>query len=118
MKLLYYLMTAPALLAGDFNESLFNESVQSDAGLSSYRADSHAPIGVMGDHRHKAGEFMLSYRYMNMQMNENFIGTNAVTPQQANRPSHFNGDGEFRGIEYGPCHGNGIDFYHGIEWAG
>ncbi|MBL1433504.1 MAG: hypothetical protein COB94_008715 [Gammaproteobacteria bacterium] len=24
--------------------------------------DSHAPMGVMGDHNHKVGELMLSYR--------------------------------------------------------
>ena len=29
------------------------------------RPDSHAPIGVMGDHMHKEGEYMISYRYMN-----------------------------------------------------
>ncbi|RAP33780.1 alpha amylase [Candidatus Marinamargulisbacteria bacterium SCGC AG-439-L15] len=29
----------------------------------------HAPIGVMGDHTHKAKELMLSYRYMSMPMN-------------------------------------------------
>ncbi|MFK7896748.1 MAG: transporter [Myxococcota bacterium] len=28
----------------------------------------HAPIGVMGDHTHEKGEFMLSYRYMIMGM--------------------------------------------------
>jgi hypothetical protein len=28
------------------------------------RPDSHAPIGVMGDHAHGAGEIMLGYRYM------------------------------------------------------
>ena len=27
------------------------------------RADSHAPSAVMGDHTHKTGEIMLSYRY-------------------------------------------------------
>ena len=32
------------------------------------RADSHAPITVMGDHTHKTGEIMLSYRYMQMNM--------------------------------------------------
>ena len=26
-----------------------------------FRADDHAPIGVMGDHYHEAGELMLSY---------------------------------------------------------
>ena len=33
------------------------------------RPDAHAPIGVMGDHTHDAGEWMLSYRYMRMRMN-------------------------------------------------
>lgn len=32
------------------------------------RPDSHAPIGVMGDHGHKPGEVMLSYRFMAMDM--------------------------------------------------
>ncbi|WP_417317191.1 transporter [Emcibacter sp.] len=34
----------------------------------SARPDAHAPIGVMGDHRHKQGEFMISYRYGYMDM--------------------------------------------------
>lgn len=46
------------------------------------RPDDHAPIGVMGDHTHKAGEWMLSYRYMHMDMKGSRIGTSAVTPEQ------------------------------------
>ncbi|NRA84497.1 MAG: transporter [Gammaproteobacteria bacterium] len=34
----------------------------------SKRPDAHAPIGVMGEHLHKTGEWMLSNRYMNMNM--------------------------------------------------
>lgn len=30
--------------------------------------DDHAPIGVMADHKHKAGEWMFSYRYGHMEM--------------------------------------------------
>ena len=45
------------------------------------RADGHAPIGVMGDHLHKKGEWMLSYRYMHMDMDGNRIGTRNVSPQ-------------------------------------
>ena len=30
------------------------------------RPDSHAPIGVMGDHMHKEGEWMVSYRFRYM----------------------------------------------------
>ena len=39
------------------------------------RADSHAPIGVMGDHVHNAGEWMFSYRAMVMQMEGTRTGT-------------------------------------------
>jgi hypothetical protein len=35
------------------------------------RPDSHAPIGVMGEHMHEAGGVMLSYRYMRMSMDGN-----------------------------------------------
>lgn len=35
---------------------------------SSDRPDGHAPIGVMADHTHHKGEFMISYRFMNMGM--------------------------------------------------
>lgn len=45
------------------------------------RADGHAPIGVMGDHMHKAGEFMISYRFMHMDMDGNRIGTDSVSPE-------------------------------------
>lgn len=41
--------------------------------------DEHVPIGVMGDHTHNKGEWMVSYRYSNMKMEGNRIGTNSVT---------------------------------------
>ena len=46
------------------------------------RVDSHAPIGVMGDHTHAAGEMMFSYRYMMMHMQGSQIGTDEVSPEQ------------------------------------
>ncbi|WP_298913082.1 hypothetical protein [uncultured Algimonas sp.] len=41
----------------------------------------HAPIGVMADHRHGAGEFMLSYRFMTMDMDGNRQGTDPISPE-------------------------------------
>lgn len=52
------------------------------------RPDSHAPIGVMGDHTHGEGEWMLSYRYMFMHMGGNRTGTNQV-PVSAITPGAF-----------------------------
>ncbi len=45
------------------------------------RVDSHAPIGVMGDHVHHAGDLMFSYRYMYMDMSTNYVGSSEVTPR-------------------------------------
>jgi hypothetical protein len=43
------------------------------------RPDSHAPIGVMGDHVMDEGEVMLTYRYMKMKMDGNRTGTDRVS---------------------------------------
>jgi len=46
------------------------------------RPDSHAPISIMGDHPHKAGEFMISYRFMYMDMDGMQSGTSEVSPAE------------------------------------
>ena len=43
--------------------------------------DSHGPVGVMGDHYHKAGEIMLSYRFMLMSMRDNLNGKTIISPE-------------------------------------
>ena len=44
------------------------------------RPDGHAPISVMGDHMHEMGEWMVSYRYMSMNMDGLLKGSNTVAP--------------------------------------
>ncbi len=46
---------------------------------STLSADNHGPIGVMGDHRHIKGEWMVSYRLMHMNMKSNRDGTNNLS---------------------------------------
>lgn len=41
--------------------------------------DDHAPIGVMGDHMHAAGEFMFSYRFMHMNMSGMVQGNKSIS---------------------------------------
>lgn len=48
-------------------------------GWHANRPDGHAPIGVMGDHTHRDGEWMTSYRYMTMNMEGNRRGDDAVS---------------------------------------
>ncbi|RKQ96795.1 transporter family protein [Maricaulis maris] len=56
------------------------------------RADAHAPIGVMGDHTHAKGEWMLSYRFMRMEMDGNRLGTDPIGPDTiATRIGNVNG---------------------------
>lgn len=43
------------------------------------RPDGHAPIGVMGDHVHRRGELMLSYRLMLMEMDGLQDGTQSIS---------------------------------------
>ena len=49
---------------------------------ANHRIDSHAPIGVMADHMHDAGEAMLSYRYMYMEMDGQRAGTNDLRSEE------------------------------------
>ncbi len=56
------------------------------------RPDDHAPIGVMGDHTHHKGEWMLSYRYMLMRMEDNRDGTNRLDDSEV----LISGTGDYR----------------------
>ncbi len=61
-------------------QSQAHENDPATATRPASTAASHAPIGVMGDHMHKTGEWMLSYRYMHMDMDGNRRGTDSVDP--------------------------------------
>lgn len=52
------------------------------AGTGVTRADDHAPIGVMADHYHGAGEAMFSYRHREMTMDGNRNGTEEVSESE------------------------------------
>lgn len=43
------------------------------------RADDHAPIGVMGDHLHGAGDWMVGLHFMSMRMDGHREGTNRLS---------------------------------------
>jgi hypothetical protein len=51
---------------------------ENHSGHDHTRPDSHAPIGVSGDHLMRDGEFMLTYRYMSMDMEGNRTDTDRV----------------------------------------
>jgi len=59
---------------------LFTNQALANANHAVIEAAGHAPIGVMGDHMHKSGEFMLSYRVMAMHMSDNLQGSSSISP--------------------------------------
>lgn len=70
------------LLITFLNTISFAEHKHSPAGLwSTKKASSHAPIGVMGDHTHHKGEWMMSYRFMQMDMDGNRNNTDRLSAQ-------------------------------------
>jgi hypothetical protein len=52
--------------------------VEADSGEINH-ASTHAPIGIMGDHVHEKGEVMVSYRYMNMNMQGSRLSGEAIS---------------------------------------
>ena len=59
------------------------------AQWTSSRPDGHAPIGVMGDHRHEAGEVMLAYRFMYMHMEGSRDGTDQIDDAAVVDPAQY-----------------------------
>ena len=50
-----------------------------DQKINLNRADGHDPIGVMADHVHKKGEWMFGYRFMYMDMEQNYNGDDEIS---------------------------------------
>jgi hypothetical protein len=70
---------------------------QANAHWTSKRPDGHAPIGVMADHKHAKGEWMLSYRHMSMDMD----GV-SIAPGYTMRPTDMSMDMNMFGAMYAP----------------
>jgi len=79
-----------------------NVALAQDNQWTSARPDGHAPISIMGDHCHKKGEFMFSYRLMSMWMKDNLQSLDNVSneaiyqnfmvvPQKMNMSMHMVG---------------------------
>lgn len=78
----FVLSCAAALLST--SAAYAHDGISAGFGHSGFEAsaDDHAPIGVMGDHMHKEGEWMVSYRFMRMEMKDNRDGTDDLSPEE------------------------------------
>jgi len=75
--------------------------------FDTHRVDSHAPIGVMADHVHGKGEWMLSYRYARMAMDGNRDGTRRLSTADVLRdypvaPTSMDMEMHMFGVMYAP----------------
>jgi len=83
MKILFALLitalclTFHSLRAGPVDETKI--IIEPEEHTHAARPDSHAPISIMGDHTHAAGEFMVSYRFMFMDMDGMQHGTSSIS---------------------------------------
>ena len=59
---------------------IFSSLSAHEGPWTSARPDGHAPISVQGDHMHEMGEWMVSYRYMSMEMEGLLKGSNTLAP--------------------------------------
>lgn len=68
-----------------FVSLIINASVSNahEGHWTAARPDGHAPISVMGDHMHAMGEWMVSYRYMTMDMEGLIDGSSDISPSDA-----------------------------------
>lgn len=72
------------------------------------RPDGHAPTSIMGDHMHNAGDWMLSYRFMFMEMDDLYMGTDRISPGTAFgasytvAPTRMSMEMQMLGVMYAP----------------
>ncbi len=90
-----YILTAASILACGL--TLTSTSTQAHEGIITKKvssADDHAPIGVMGDHMHKKGEWMAGYRFMHGSMDENINGNDDISDNQivTTQTNRFSGE--------------------------
>ena len=88
-------MRYPVFLVAALTVATFGMNVSAEGTDHAHptRADSHAPIGVMADHMHGKGEFMLSYRFMTMNMQGNLKNSSSINADSivTTEPNRFFG---------------------------
>ena len=99
------LLTTLSLLSIQSAQAAGHENHVDHSGHDHTRPDSHAPIGVTGDHLMRKGEIMLSYRFMSMEMDGNRTDTDSVSvplPGYMVSPLSMDMDMHMIGVMYAP----------------
>ena len=92
-KLIYLIITVFSSFHSYANEQYSDVGIVLENGeVKPVYSAGHAPVDVMGDHMHKKGEWMVSYRFMMMTMEDNRDGTNRLDISEV----LSNGSGDYR----------------------
>lgn len=86
--------TIGSAVAGTPGKNIEAPVIPIDDSWTSKRPDGHAPLGVMGDHIHHAGEWMLGYKYMlqhseGLLQGDNNLSNNALFSTHAPNGDHY-----------------------------
>lgn len=86
---------------------VFLLGMSAGGSMADSRPNAHAPIGVMGDHMHHAGEVMVSYRYMRMRMSgsrddDDHVSTTHVLRAYPVAPTEMDMEMHMFGVMYAP----------------
>lgn len=82
MKSIFYRASLCLRLCLNLSLGLTSALAATHVVADSDRAIDHGPIGVMGDHFHKAGEWMVSARLMRMHMSGNQLGDEKLSDSE------------------------------------
>ncbi|MEM0897349.1 MAG: hypothetical protein AAGJ79_10725, partial [Verrucomicrobiota bacterium] len=77
----------------DYNTKNPGGTLESNDFWTPSRPDGHAPIGVMADHMHDAGEIMVSFRYGFGHMTTNHLGDSEISDRRIITPKAKGGEG-------------------------
>lgn len=80
-SIIFTILYSSSVFAHSGSPSIAGGNISGD-GLKPVQSSSHAPIGVMAEHMHKKGEWMLSYRFQYMSMQDNLSGEDKVTAEK------------------------------------
>jgi len=87
MKRIFTLTALLCLAPGGFAAQDQHSHTDHAAHAGHVGHGTQAPIGVMGDHLHPKGDWMVSYRYMHMDMEGSLKGSNSISNSEIISPT-------------------------------
>lgn len=84
------IMASPVLAQDHSNHEHHAGMKMTNHGVHNHAEETNDPIGIMGSHLHAKGDWMLSYRYMRMEMSDMRDGTSDLSPEDiASNPAKY-----------------------------